>query len=103
MPTVTSMRSVPPWQSWASPSGWCGEAGEGECDGIFLPDPRKWFSTRPRLFTEIIMPSFRAFLVVCPLVALLLPTLAPAQEKKKTIEHIAQEAKESIAVILNTG
>jgi serine protease Do len=51
----------------------------------------------------MIMPSFRARLVVCLLVALLLPALAPAQEKKKTVEQIAQEANESIAVILNAG
>jgi serine protease Do len=52
----------------------------------------------PTFLLEIVMPSFRA----CLLVTLLLPTLGLAQEKK-TVERIAAEAKESIAVILYTG
>jgi regulator of sirC expression with transglutaminase-like and TPR domain len=55
------------------------------------------------LFPEIIMPSLRASLIVSLIAANLLPTFAAAQEKKKTVEEIAAQAKESIAVILYAG
>ena len=47
------------------------------------------------------MPSFR----VCLLVALLVPTFTAAQEPPatKTVEQLAEQAKESLAVILYTG
>ena len=52
------------------------------------------------------MPTLRIPFIACLLVAFILPTLTLAQEKKKdakTVEQIAEEAKESIAVILYTG
>jgi serine protease Do len=52
------------------------------------------------------MPSLRIPFIACLLVAFALPTFTLAQEKKKdakTVEQIAEEAKESIAVILYTG
>lgn len=50
------------------------------------------------------MPSLRTCLIACLFVPVLLPPLA-AQEKKdgKTVEQLAEDAKESIAVILYTG
>src|SRR5437867_6932382 len=48
------------------------------------------------------MPSLRTCLIVCLLVPFMLPTLA-AQEKKKTVEQLVEQAKESIAVLLYTG
>jgi serine protease Do len=50
------------------------------------------------------MPSLRNCLLACLLAALTLPSLA-AQEKKagKTVEQLAEDAKESIAVLLYTG
>ncbi|MBM3995703.1 MAG: trypsin-like serine protease [Planctomycetes bacterium] len=45
------------------------------------------------------MPSFRLGLIAL----LLLPNLALAQDKKKTVEQLAEEAKDSIAVLLYSG
>ncbi|MBI3821979.1 MAG: trypsin-like peptidase domain-containing protein, partial [Planctomycetes bacterium] len=46
------------------------------------------------------MPLLRMTFIAC---LLLVPTVAHAQEKKKTVEQLAEEAKESIAVLLYTG
>src|ERR1051325_5960935 len=59
--------------------------------------------------SEITMPAFRCWLCAL-LMGCLLPCFAVAQEKKtpippdsKTVEQIAADAKESIAVLLYTG
>ena len=48
------------------------------------------------------MSSFSVRVVPCLLIALL-PTITIAQEKKKTVEELAADAKDSIAVLLYTG
>lgn len=49
------------------------------------------------------MPSFSVRVALCCVVALLQVTVSLAQDKKKTVEELAADAKESLAVILYTG